>query len=76
MEPKIKLGTYKHFKGDTYKIVTIAKHSETHEWMVVYERLTDIVHQGWKIHVRPLDMFVENVDKDGYKGPRFTYMGE
>lgn len=77
MESKIKPGQiYKHYKGDTYKILTPAKHSETGEWMVVYERQTDIIHQGWKVHVRPLEMFLENVDVEGYKGPRFEYIGE
>jgi hypothetical protein len=75
MEEKIKPGQiYKHYKGDIYKIVALAKHSETQEWMVVYERQTDIIHQGWKTHVRPLGMFVENVDVEGYKGPRFEYI--
>ncbi len=65
---------YKHYKGDTYKIITLAKHSETREWMVVYERQTDIVHDGWKINARPLDMFMEFVEKDGHKVPRFEYI--
>jgi cyclomaltodextrinase len=66
---------YKHYKGDTYKIVTLAKHSETSEWMVVYERMTDIVHDGYKIHVRPLDMFLETVEVNGKKLPRFELIG-
>ncbi len=77
MEDKIKPGQiYKHYKGDTYKIITLAKHSETREWMVVYERQTDIVHNGWKMQVRPLDMFMEDVDVSeyNYKGPRFQYI--
>ncbi len=77
MEPEVKPGQiYKHYKGDIYKILILAKDSETREWMVVYERQTDIVHQGYPITVRPLSMFIENVDKDGYKGPRFEYIGE
>ncbi len=77
MEDKVKPGQlYKHYKGDTYKVITLAKHSETREWMVIYERQTDIMHQGWKIQARPLDMFIENVDVEGYKGPRFEYIGE
>jgi hypothetical protein len=62
---------YKHYKGDTYKVITLAKHSETGEWMVVYERQTDIVHTGYKIHTRPLDMFLEMVEINGKKMPRF-----
>jgi hypothetical protein len=75
MEDKVKPGQiYKHYKGDTYKIITLAKHSETREWMVVYDRMTDIVHQGWTTQVRPLDMFLENVEVGDYKGPRFQYI--
>lgn len=76
MESNIKPGQiYKHYKGDTYKIITLAKHSETREWLVVYERQTDIIHQDWRIWARPLKMFIENVEVDGYKGPRFEYIG-
>jgi hypothetical protein len=75
MEDKVKPGQiYKHYKGDTYKVLILAKDSETRDWMVVYERQTDIVHDGYRITVRPLDMFLEEVDKDGYKGPRFEYI--
>jgi len=77
MEDTVKSGQiYKHYKGDTYKVLTLAKHSETGEWMVIYERLTNIIHQGWKIYARPLDMFIENVDVEGYNGPRFTLIEE
>ncbi len=75
MEDKVKPGQiYKHYKGDTYKVLILAKDSETRDWMVVYERQTDIVHDGYRITVRPLDMFLEEVDKNGYKGPRFEYI--
>ena len=78
MESKVKPGQiYKHYKGDTYKIVTLAKHSETKEWLVVYHRETNKVHNGeWKIYARPLEMFLENVEVEGYSGPRFEYIGE
>lgn len=75
MEDKVKPGQiYKHYKGDTYKVLILAKDSETRDWMVVYERQTDLVHDGYRITVRPLDMFLEEVDKDEYKGPRFEYI--
>ena len=77
MEEKVKPGQiYKHYKGDTYKILCLGKHSETREWMVVYERQTDIVHQGWKINIRPLEMFLEVVHVDNYDGPRFQLISE
>ena len=76
MTSKIKPGQiYKHYKGDLYKIITLAKHSETDEWMVVYERQTNIVHKGkWKIRVRTMKMFLERVKAKNYSGPRFEYI--
>lgn len=65
---------WKHYKGDTYKIITLAKHTETEEMMVVYERQTDIVHSGFRIWARPMSMFLDIIDKDDYKGPRFEYI--
>lgn len=65
---------YKHFKGDTYKIITLAKSSETMEWLVVYERLTNTVHSDWRTYVRPLDMFQESVEVNGKKVSRFELL--
>lgn len=73
MEPKIKLGKYKHFKGDYYYVVNTAKYSEDPERdFVIYH------HEGKpdELWVRPLVMFLENVKRDGYDGPRFEYVGE
>ena len=61
-------GIYRHFKGNEYRIFSVARHSETLEELVVYESLT---HPD-RIWVRPLAMFLENVSRDGYEGPRFT----
>ncbi len=69
---EIKLGIYQHFKGNRYLVLGIASHSETLEPMVVYQAL-----YGEKgLWVRPAAMWNEIVDKDGYHGPRFTYIGE
>lgn len=66
----IKLGKYRHFKGNEYLVIGIAKHSETLEPMVVYQAL-----YGEKdIWVRPASMWNEIVDKDEYQGPRFIFM--
>jgi hypothetical protein len=66
----IKLGKYRHFKGNEYQVISVAKHSETLEPMVVYQAL-----YGEKgIWVRPATMWNEIVEKDGYKGPRFIFI--
>lgn len=67
----IKLGRYRHFKGNEYRVIGIAKHSETLEPMVVYQAL-----YGEKdIWVRPATMWNEIVDKENYHGARFQYIG-
>lgn len=66
----IKPGIYEHFKGGRYKVLGVARHSETLEELVLYEHLDDQT-----LWVRPLAMFLEEVDKDGYKGPRFKFIG-
>ena len=53
---------YRHFKGDYYLLVDIAKHSETGEDYAVYRKLYD----DGSLWVRPLDMFMEEVDHDKY----------
>ena len=55
-------GIYKHFKGDYYLVEDIAKDSETKEEMVVYRRLYD----DCSLWVRPLNMFLEEVDHEKY----------
>lgn len=53
---------YKHFKGGHYKIITLATHTETGEKMVVYQAL----YGEYGIFVRPLSMFMEEVDRNKY----------
>lgn len=68
----MKTGKYKHFKGNEYEVVGVAKHSETMEEMVVYKAL----YGDGKLWVRPVKMFEEKVEVDGQKVPRFQYIGE
>lgn len=63
----IKRGKYRHFKGKFYQVLHVATHTETHEDMVVYQAL----YGARKIWVRPAAMWTENVERDGYSGPRF-----
>ena len=69
---EIKPGKYRHFKGNYYEVIGIAHHSETMEELVVYRALYG--EQG--LWVRPAAMWTETVDRDGYHGPRFQYVGE
>lgn len=61
-------GKYRHFKGNEYQVLSVARHSETLEELVVYE---SSAHPG-RFWVRSLAVFVGNVSRDGYEGPRFT----
>ena len=69
---EIKLGRYHHFKGNEYRVLYIAKHSETLEPMVVYQALYG--ERG--IWVRPASMWNETVERDGKTCKRFEYIGE
>ena len=69
---ELKAGKYRHFKGMEYEVLGVARHSETEEPMVVYRAL----YGEGGLWVRPLAMWTEQVDRDDYHGPRFTYIGE
>ncbi len=69
---EIKLGKYRHFKGNEYEVLAIAKHSETEEELVVYRAL----YGEKQIWVRPISMWNEKVERDGKIYDRFTYMEE
>lgn len=70
--PKLRPGRYRHFKGNEYQLLYVARHSETLEPMVVYQALYG--ERG--LWVRPAAMWNETVEREGYQGPRFTYVGE
>ena len=69
---EIRPGRYRRFKGKEYRVLYTARHSETLEPMVVYQALYG--ERG--IWVRPAAMWGEHVEREGYSGPRFTYLGE
>ena len=68
----LQLGKYKHYKGNLYEVIGIAHHSETLEDMVVYRAL----YNDFDLWVRPLSMFLENVEINGVIMPRFEYLGD
>ncbi len=65
-------GIYRHFKGDYYLVEEIAKDSETHEPVVVYRRL----YGEGDLWVRPLDMFLSEVDHEKYPNVKQKYRFE
>lgn len=69
---EIKKGRYRHFKGNEYEVLAIAKHSETTEDYVVYKAL----YGDGGIWIRPASMWNETVERDGQTYRRFTYIGE
>ena len=69
---ELRPGRYRHFKGREYQLLYMARHSETMEPMVAYQALYG-ERGSW---VRPAQMWNEIVEREGYHGPRVTYMGE
>lgn len=65
-------GLYVHYKNKKYKVIGVARHSETLEEVVVYEALYP--NDLGKLWVRPKKMFCEIVTVDDYTGPRFKFV--
>jgi hypothetical protein len=68
----LQLGVYRHYKGALYKVLHVARHSETEEELVVYQALYG--ERG--IWVRPLAMFTETVDHGNRLIPRFCFVDQ
>lgn len=71
---ELKIGKYRHYKGNFYSVIGTATHSETLDELVVYESLYE--NPMSKLWVRPRSMFLDEVEVDGRKIPRFTFIGE
>lgn len=68
----VKPGRYKHYKGNDYQVIGVAKHSEDESELVVYRPL----YGEGRLWVRPLDMFIESVNVNGKTLPRFELIEE
>jgi len=66
--PDVQPGRYRHYKGGEYQVIGVARHSETHEPLVVYRPL----YNQTGLWVRPYTMFFEQVEHDGRRQPRFA----
>ena len=65
-------GRYRHYKGREYRVLGIARHSETLEPLVVYQPL----YGEAALWVRPVGMFCESVEQDGARVPRFVWVAD
>lgn len=65
----IQKGKYKHFKGSMYEVLGVGIHTETKDQMVVYKE-----ENTERLWLRPLHNFLEEVEKDGKKVPRFSFI--
>jgi hypothetical protein len=61
---------YRHYKGDSYKVASLALHSNDNEWMVIYEPLYE--NPDAPYFTRPLREWSEIVEWNGWRGERFT----
>ncbi|MBY0416696.1 MAG: DUF1653 domain-containing protein [Pararheinheimera sp.] len=68
----IKTGFYRHYKGPFYQVLSLVRHSETDEELVLYRAL----YGDCGLWVRPLDMFISNVEVAGELVPRFSFVSE
>lgn len=75
MKMSIKFGKYQHYKGKLYKVIGVARHSETLEEFVVYIALYSSKEFGKNsLWIRPKSMFLEKVEINGKKIPRFKFV--
>lgn len=68
---EIATGKYRHYKGNQYSVLGLARHSETEEELVVYRQ----EYGDRSLWVRPKQMFLETIQVDGRTVPRFQFVG-
>jgi hypothetical protein len=71
VQTSIRPGVYRHYKGNLYRVMDVATHSETLEKVVIYRPL----YGERALWVRPLAMFLEEVEVAGQRVPRFAWEG-
>jgi hypothetical protein len=67
----VRPGHYRHYKGNEYTVIDVARHSETEDEIVVYRQ----DYGDCSLWVRPLAMFSETVEVDGQTVKRFAFVG-
>lgn len=74
---KLKKGKYRHYKGKHCEVLWLALHSETGEELVIYRNCEDSQVTGEEqLRARPYTIFVDEIEKDGKKVSRFSFVGE
>ena len=68
----LRVGVYRHYKGQEYRLIGVARHTETEEELVFYTPL----YNDSGLWVRPLTMFIELIERDGESVPRFGFVRE
>ena len=77
MKKEVQPGRYQHYKGNFYEVLGVARHSETLKELVVYRALYESKEFGSNtLWVRPLEMFLEEVEINGQRMPRFKFVGK
>lgn len=69
---QIRPGRYRHYKGPLYRVLASARHSETEEWLVIYQAL----YGEYGLWARPATMFAGTVMVEGVERPRFEFLHE
>lgn len=75
------VGIYEHYKSTPedrrlYQLLSMARHTETGEALAIYFPLYTVAeHTGLQLQARPLDMFMQDVEYEGKRVPRFRYIG-